>query len=118
MFKNKKNSDSSAIFGVYSICDPEIPDCKYSPPFFSPSDSVACQALLETLRRRCTSCEQLYSSAFSRMILFRIGSVDLRSGDLLKHRRFIYKVCQVGEFLSRDDVRRFLSSVPFGDDSK
>lgn len=50
------------------------------------------------------------------MILYRIGAVDLRSGELLKHRRFIYKVCEVGEYLDRDEVRRFLSSVSFGED--
>lgn len=110
----------SSYVGIYLLYDPAVPDtaCKFSPPFFSPADDLACQALLETLRRHSTSFEELISSPFLRMDLHRIGSVDLNSGKLIHDRKHKYKVCNVGSYLEKPHVRNFMMSVPYPAESE
>lgn len=108
--------DAKPVFvGIYLMYDPKIPDkaAKFSPPFFSPADDVACQALLETLRRHHTSFDQLYGSEFLRLDLWRVGSVDLGSGRVVSNAQHRYKVCNVGDYLNKDFVRHYMSSVPY-----
>lgn len=109
MFGKKK----SVFIGIYSMYDPEIPDAKFSPPFFSPADDLAEQALLETMRRHSTSYEALYSSAFRRMKLWRIGSFDVAAGKLVSDRKHRYLVTGVGDLLDRDYVKHYMKTVPY-----
>lgn len=115
-----KKESSVPWVGIYLIYDPAVPDvqCKFSPPFFSVNDTVACQALLETLRRHCTSFDQLYKSDFRRMDLWRIGSVDLKIGKVVADRKHRYKVENVGDYLNRDYVKHYMSSVPYPAESE
>lgn len=101
--------------GIYLMYDPKLPEkaVRFSPPFFSVSDDVACQALLETLRRHSTSFDQLYASEFLRLDLWRAGSVDLESGKVVSSSKHRYKVCNVGEYLQKDFVRHYMSTVPY-----
>lgn len=118
MFKQKDSTVS--LVGIYLIYDPAVLDkqCKFSPPFFSPNDSIACQGLLETLRRHCTSFDQLYKSDFRRMDLWRIGSVDLSTGKVVADRKHRYKVDNVGFYLDQDFVKHYMMSVPYPSESE
>lgn len=107
---------SSHWVGIFSILDPALSkdQPRFSPPFFSTADDVACQALLETLRRKTSSYEELYQSPFLRMELWRLGSVDLDEGRILKSAQHRYKVVSVCDYLEREYVRHYMKSVPYG----
>lgn len=111
---------SKHFVGIYSILDPalskDLP--RFSPPFVSVNDSVALQALLETLRRHSSSFDNLYKSEFRRMELWRLGSVDLTNGKIVSDRIHHYKVENVGDYLDRDFVKHYMSSVPYGSDDE
>lgn len=109
----KKNSKKPVLIGVYSLFDLEIPDTKFSPPFFSISDDLAEQAVLETMRRHSTSYEALYSSAFRRMRLWRVGSFDVFLGKLVSDRKNRYLVTGIGDLLDRDYVKHYMKTVPY-----
>lgn len=111
-------SKSNNWVGIYTVLDPvldkDLP--RFSPPFFSTADDVACQALLETLRRHSLSFEELYSSPFLRMELWRIGSVDLNKGVVVEHKHR-YKVVTMSEYLERPHIKHYMQSLPYGCDT-
>ena len=111
LFEPKK----SKCFGIYSLYDPAVKDqvCKFSPPFFSPSDDIACSALCETLRRHNTSFEALIASDFLRMELWRLGSFEPCKGSLLATRSHKYRVCKLAEYFSRDYVQHYMRSLQY-----
>lgn len=113
MFTSK--AKDATYVGIYLVYDPAVPDtaAKFSPPFFSPSDDVASQALLETLRRHVTSFESLMKSPFLRMDLWRVGSVELNHGSVVTGRKHRYRVCNVQSLLDRDYVKHYMMSVPY-----
>lgn len=110
------SSKPSHWVGIFSILDPAMSkdQPRFSPPFFSTADDVACQALLETLRRKTSSYEELYQSLFLRMELWRLGSVDLDEGKIFKRAQHRYKVVSVRDYLDRDYVKHYMRSVPYG----
>lgn len=116
----KKSSQSGPSVGIYLIYDPAVPDkaCKFSPPFFSPSDDVAWSAVCETLRRHSTSFEELYKSLFLRMDLWRVGSVNLDTGVVINNSKHRYKVGNVGEHLNKDYVKHYMMSIPYPAESE
>ena len=107
-----KKSEEKCV-GIFSIYDPAIPDCKFSPPFFSAADDLAKQAILETLRRKCKSFDALLKSEFLRMDLWHIGTMRLSDAKLLCLPKYRYKVCNVGELLRSPSISAYMKSVTY-----